>query len=170
MEALRQPIVWSGEGAKELKRQMRLIWRVRLEEEVRTGINGVGRVRTLYKRKAVKVVPVHEAHSAGIKPSGEEEWSERLVKNETAGGLDEGAFPGMLIHWFSAIDWGRRLTYSRIWKLNTGEHLNTNKEDVLLEMLFNTVAALAFDSAENGRFHDFIEPLQVIPPMQHKAW
>ena len=44
---------------------------------MRTRISGVGRVRTLYKRKAVKVVPVDEAHSVGIKPSEEEGLRER---------------------------------------------------------------------------------------------
>ena len=58
VEAMGQPIFWGRDGAKELKRQMRRVWRARLEEEVRTRISGVGRVRTLYKLKAVKVVPV----------------------------------------------------------------------------------------------------------------
>ena len=61
---------------------------------MRTRISGVGRVRTLYKRKAVKVVPVDEAHSAGIKPSGEEGWRERLIREEKERGLDGGAYPG----------------------------------------------------------------------------
>ena len=39
---------------------------------MRMRIGRVGRVRTLYKRKAVKVVLVDKAHSVGIKPSGEE--------------------------------------------------------------------------------------------------
>ena len=39
---------------------------------MRTRISGVSRVITLYKVKAVKVVLVDEAPSAGIKPSGEE--------------------------------------------------------------------------------------------------
>ena len=49
---------------------------------MRTRISGVGRVRMLYKHRAVKVVPVDEAHSAGIKPSGEKGCKERLIKEE----------------------------------------------------------------------------------------
>ena len=58
---------------------MRRVWRARLEEEVRTGISRVGRVRTLYKSKVVKVVPVDEEHIAGIKPSGEDGSSEESI-------------------------------------------------------------------------------------------
>ena len=53
-----------------------------MEEEARTRISRVGRVRTLSKRKAVKVVPADKAHSAGIKPSEEQGWRERLIKDE----------------------------------------------------------------------------------------
>ena len=137
---------------------------------MRTRISGIGRVRTLYKRKAVKVVPVDEAHSAGIKPSGEAGWRERLIKEEKERGLDGGAYPGVLIPKFSTIERGRRLTQARIRKLNIGEHLTTNERDLLLEMLFNREAAIAFDAAEKGRFHDFIEPPHVIPTVPHKAW
>ena len=97
VEVMGQPIFWGGEGAKELKRQMRRVWRARLEEEVRTRVTGVGRVTTLYKRKAVKVVLVDEAHSVGIKPSGEEGWRGRLIKEQKQRGLDGGAYRGVLI-------------------------------------------------------------------------
>ena len=49
VEAMGQPIFWGGEGAKELKRQMRRVWRARLEEEVRTRISGVGNIRTVIR-------------------------------------------------------------------------------------------------------------------------
>ena len=62
-----------------------------MKEEVRTRISGLSRVRTLYKRKEVEVVPVDEAHSAGIKPSGKEGWKERLIKEQKETELDGGA-------------------------------------------------------------------------------
>ena len=170
VDAIVQPIFGGWEGAKELKRQKRRVWRARLEEQVRTRISGVGRVRTLYKLKVVKVVPVDEAHNAGIKPSGEEGWREQLIKEEKERGLDEGAYPGVLIPKFSTIEQGRRLTQARIRKLDIGEHLTTNERDLLLEILFNRTAAIAFDSADKGRFHDFIEPPHMIPTVPHKAW
>ena len=97
VEAMGHPIFWGGEDAKELKLQMRLVLGARLEEEVRTTISGVGRVRTLYKHKVFKVVPVDDTHSAGIKLSGEEGWRERLIKEEKERGLNEGVYPGVLI-------------------------------------------------------------------------
>ena len=170
VEAMGQPIFWGGEGSKELKRQMRRVWRARLEGEVRKRISGVGRVRTLYKRKAVKVVPADEAHSAGIKLNGEEGWRERLITEEKERELDRGVYLGVLIPKFSTIERGRQLTQARIRKLNIGEHPTTNERDLLLQMLFNREAAIAFYSAERERFHDLIDPPQVIPTVPHKDW
>ena len=147
-----QPIFWGGEGAKELKRQMRRFWRARLEEEVRARISGVGRVRALYKRKAVKVVTVDEEHSAGIKLSKEEGWREKSIKEKKERGLDEEAYPGVLIPKFSTIERGKRLTQARIRKLNIGENLTTNERDLLLEMLFNQEAAIALTRRRKDDF------------------
>ena len=168
--AMGQPMFWCWAGAKDLKCPIRRVWRARLDEEVRTRISGTGRVRTLYKRKAVEVVPVDEAHSAGIKPSGEGEWREQLIKEEKERGLDAGAYPRVLIHKFLTIKRGSWLTQALIGKLNIWEHLNTNGRDLLLEMLFNQEAAIASHSAEIGQFHDFIEPPHVIPTVPNKAW
>ena len=137
---------------------------------MRTRISGVGRVSTQYKRKAVEVVPVDEAQPAGLNLNEEKGWREWLMKEEKEKELDGGAYPGVLILNFSTIERGRRLTQVRIRKLNIGEHLTTNERVLLLEMLFNREVAIAFDSAENGRFHDFIEAPQVIPTVPHKAW
>ena len=89
---------------------MRRVWRTWLEEGVKMRISGVGRVRTLYECKVVKVVPVDEAHSAGIKSTGEEGCRERLIKEEKERELDGGAYPGVRITKFSTIEQGRRLT------------------------------------------------------------
>ena len=54
------------------------------------------------------LVPVHEAHRAGIKPSGEDGWRDRLIKEEKERGLNGGAYPGVLIPKLSTIEWERR--------------------------------------------------------------
>ena len=149
---------------------MRRVWGARLEEEVRTRISGVGRVRMLYKPKGAKVVLVDEEHSAGIKPSEEEGRRDHLIKEEKERELDRGAYPGVLIPKFSTIERGRRLTQARVRKLNIAEHLTTNDRDLLLEMLFNREVAGAFQSEEKRRFHDLIEPPHVIPTVPHKVW
>ena len=110
-------------------------------------IRGVGRVRTLYKSKVVNVVPVDEVHSAGIKPSGEAGLIERLIKEEKERELDGGEYPRVLIPKILTIEQGRRSTQARIWKVNIGEHLTTNGQDLLLKMLFNREGGKAFDSA-----------------------
>ena len=142
---MRQPIFWGGEVANEVKCQMRGVWKVRLEEEVRTRISRVDRLRTLYRREAVKVVPVDEAHSAGIKQSGKEGWREQLIKEEKERELAGGSYLGVLIPKFSSIERGRQLTQAWIRKLNIGEHHTTNERDLLLEMLFNQEGAIPFE-------------------------
>ena len=163
-----QPNFKGGEGAKEFKRTVRQLWWERRKQEVRRRIGGgVGggeaKQRTLYKRKGVKVVPVDEAQEGGIKPVGEAGWREGLV------GL-KGRRKGVLIPKFSQIPRGERLTPARIEKLKIGEHLWHAEKRLLIEMLFNREAAIAFDSSEKGRFHDFIEPPHVILTIPHKAW
>ena len=170
LEPMGQPILSGVEGAKELKHQMRRVWRARLEEEVRTRISGVGRITTLYKRKAVKVVPVDEAQSAVFKVSGEKGWRDWLSNGEEERDLDRGEYLRVLISRFSTIEQRTRLTHLRIGKLNFGEYPTTNERDFLLEKLFDREAAIAFDSAEKGRFHDFIEPPPMIHTVPHMAW
>src|SRR5947209_17659533 len=51
-----------------------------------------------------------------------------------------------------------------------GKELRPAERELLTEMLFNREATIAFDLAEKGRFHDFIEPPHVIPTIPHKAW
>ena len=89
---------------------MRAVWRARLAKALRTRISGVGRVRALLKHKVVKVVPLDEGQSAGIRPSGEEGWREWLIQEEKETGLNGGAYLGVLITKFLTIERGRRLT------------------------------------------------------------
>ena len=136
---------------------------------MRTRIKGVGRVRTLYVGKAVKVVPVNEEHGAGIKQSREERWSEWFIKEENERGSDGEAYLGVLIPNLSTFQRERRLTQAGIRKPNIGQHLTTNERDPSLEMPFDRETAIAFDSAEKGRFYDFIEPPHMIPTVPQRA-
>ena len=54
--------------------------------------------------------------------------------------------------------------------MNFGDGLWPAEKDLLLEMLFNREAAIAFDSSEKGRIHDDIEPPHSIPTVPHTAW
>src|SRR5205807_5962610 len=84
--------------------------------------------------------------------------------------LDAGKYAGILVPKFATIKRGERLTPERLAKLEMGEELRPAERKLLTEMLFNREAAIAFDSAEKGRFDDFIEPPHVIPMIPHKAW
>ena len=70
----------------------------------------------------------------------------------------------------SAIEGSRWLTLAQIHKLNIRKHLTTNQWELLLEILFNREVAIAFDSAEKGSFHNFIQQPHVIPIVLHMAW
>src|SRR5205085_1829997 len=148
------------------------IWQARKEEEVRDrlGSKRGGNIRTLYKRKGVKVVPVDEGHAAGEKPAWEAGWRDRLLAEEKERRLDVGKYAGILVPKFSTIKRGEQLTPERLPKLEMGKELRPAERELLTEMLFNREATIAFDSAEKGRFHDFIEPPYVIPRIPHKAW
>ena len=92
------------------------------------------------------------------------------MSEEKARQLDTGKYAGILVPKFSTIKRGERLTPERLAKLEMGKELRPAERKLLKEMLFNREAAIAFDSAEKGRFHDFIEPPHVIPTIPHKAW
>ena len=100
------PIFPGGNVAEELKCLMRQVCRASLKELVRTRFRGVGRVRTLNKRKAVKGVLVDKAHSTRIELSGEVGRREQLIKEEKETGLDRGAYPGVLIPGFQLSSGG----------------------------------------------------------------
>jgi hypothetical protein len=58
----------------------------------------------------------------------------------------------------------------RVERLELGKDLRPAEKKLLMEMLYNWEAAIAFDSSKKGHFHDFIEPPHVIPMISHKAW
>ena len=58
---------------------------------------------------------------------------------------------------------GQRLTPERLKKLKIGEDITDVEKEILLKVLFNREARIAFDFSEKGYFKPEIEPLQVIP-------
>ena len=59
---------------------------------------------------------------------------------------------------------------NRIARMRIGTDLWREERELLMEVLFNREAAIAFDSSEKGRFHNNIEPPHVIPTVPHKPW
>ena len=62
------------------------------------------------------------------------------------------------------------LTPEWVEKLKIGEEITLAKIEVLVEVLFNLEAGIAFDFFEKGSFRPEIEPPHVIPTVDHTPW
>ena len=121
----------------------------------------------MYKRKGQKVVPQDVGYEKEEMPAGDANWRQKRIEKEV---YRQGRYDNYLIPKFSSIPRGERLRPRRIAKMNFGEGLWPVEKKLLLEMLFNREAAIAFDSSEKGRIHDDIEPPHSIPTVPHTAW
>ena len=82
-EAKGQPLCWSGEGSRVVKRELRRSWMRRREPVMQARVSSlVPGVNTLYKRKGVKVVPVDTNHKKGERPAGDPDWREKVLQHE----------------------------------------------------------------------------------------
>jgi hypothetical protein len=100
------------------------------------------RVSTAYKTKDKKVRPVDSRESDGSRPGGVTDWMERSKATDVKHPL--GPYNKWLVQKFSGIQRGERLTTERIKALTIGSGLTIQERDILLEMLYNREAALAF--------------------------
>src|SRR5205807_9995866 len=103
------------------------------------------------KKKGVKVVPQDIGYGKGEMPAGDSSWREKRIQKER---YQPGRYDGYLIPKFSSIRSGERLRAGRIMKMKIGEELWPAERDLLMEMLYNREAAIAFDSSEKGRISD----------------
>ena len=140
---------------------------VSVKEDESLSLNSYGEINTLYKRKKDKVKPVNRPHKAGLKPEGVENWKEQIAVYKSDNSNKSGSQYPWLIPKFSNIERGRRLTPERIEKLKIGESLTSEERIVLLEVLFNREAGIAFDFTEKGYFKPEVEPPHAIPTIQH---
>ena len=141
-----------------------------VKEDESLSLNSYGEINTLYKRKKDKVKPVNRPHKEGLKPEGVENWKEQITVYKSDDSNKSGSQYPWLIPKFSNIERGRRLTPERIEKLKIGESLTSEERIVLLEVLFNREAGIAFDFTEKGYFKPEVEPPHAIPTIQHDPW
>ena len=124
----------------------------------------------MYKRKKDKVKPVNRPHKEGLKPEEVENWKEQIAVYKSDDSNKSGSQYPWLIPKFSNIERGQRLNPKRIEKLKIGESLTSEERIVLLEVLFNREAGIAFDFTEKGYFKREVEPPHAIPTIQHDPW
>jgi hypothetical protein len=70
----------------------------------------LGELRTLYKWKEKKVLPVDQGYASGERPRGDDGWRERRLRSEVY--KSAGQFEGYIIPKFSGIVRGMRLMLS----------------------------------------------------------
>jgi len=121
---------------------------------------------TLNKWKKDKILPANQPHTGGLKPGGDEDWKIKLVGNPSPINIK---YP-WLIPKFSNIPRGTRLTAERIAGLKIGMGITNQEREVLIEVLYNREAGIAFDFMEKGVFKPEVEPPHIIPTIQHEPW
>jgi len=121
---------------------------------------------TLYKRKKDKILPANQPHAGGLKPGGEKDWKIKLVRNPSPVNIK---YP-WLIPKFSNIPRGLRLTAERIAGLKIGTGITNQEREVLMEVLYNREAGIAFDFTEKGVFKPEVESPHIILTIQCEPW
>src|ERR1700712_3039004 len=129
-------------------------------------------MRTLYKKKADKGLPVNSSSSDGSIPGGLSDWRERAIMREAERGV--GAQRYKYDQWLrprlATFERGQRLTQERLSVIIVGDILTSEEKDVLEEILFNREGALAWDFPEIGQVSAEVSPPQVIRTIPHEAW
>lgn len=128
------------------------------------------RVRTMYKRKADKILPVNSSVSDGSKPGGVSNWRERAIAREEKSPLQPNRYPQWLRPRQALFAVGARLTPERAERMKIGDELTPQERDVFLEMLYNREGALAWAFNEIGKISEDIAEPQVIRTVPHEAW
>ena len=121
---------------------------VSVKEDESLSLNWYGEIYTLYKRKKDKVKSVNRLHKEGLKPERVENWKKQIAVDKGDDSNKSSSQYPWLIPKFSNIERGRQLTPERIEKLQIGESLTSEETIVLLEVLFNREAGIAFNFME----------------------
>ena len=156
-----------GELESKIKRWMCV------EEKAKVGaIDVFADLRTLgalipvsiaYKRKKDKIRPLDQP-TDGEGTGGDPLFLEKCEKQEALERrhTQKGPFDVWITPKFSTIPQGSRLTEERIADLDIGAELWPREKELLMALLFNREAAIAFDWQEKGRIREEIEPPHVI--------
>lgn len=129
------------------------------------------KTNTMYKPKGKKVHPRDDVPSDGTVPDGDPYWKEKKWEKLKHLVQDAGEFSQWITGKFSDIAKGERLYGERLAKLlDQVKHLTEKERELLLAILYNREAALAWEFAECGRVSPDVAPPQEIKVVEHKAW
>ena len=139
--------------------------------------NGIGepiQVNTVYKPKAKKIRPVDFGGPSIEAPDAKVdwEWYEKHQKKYPYLPKDERnqEFDEFLIPRFDTRPEGFRLTPERIDELNISSMLSNEERRLMIQMLLNREAVIAFGYEHIRRINHDICPPVVIQTIPHKAW
>ena len=120
-------------------------------------------VSTAYKRKKDKIRPL-DIPTNGEDTGGDPHFLEKCEKREKKEGrhTPKGPFDMWITPKFSDIPHGSRLTQERMAEMDIGVELWPQEKELLLALMFNREAAIAFDWQEKGRIREEIEPPHII--------
>jgi hypothetical protein len=97
---------------------------------------------------------------------GREDWKDQEEKLHS-NSQQKGNYDLWLTPKFSTIARGARLTQERVERMIVGD---SQEKNLMLEMLYNREAALAWDFNEIGCVKDSVAPSQEIRTVPHKVW
>ena len=120
-------------------------------------------VCTAYKRKKDKVRPLDQP-TDGEGTGGDLHFLENCEKRENNKGrhTPENPFDEWITPKLSDIPHGSRITKERITEIDIGADLWAREKELLLTLLFNREATIAFDWQEKGWICEEMEPPHVI--------
>ena len=164
-----------GELERKMKRwicvEKALVGAIDVFSDLRT-LGALVPVSTAYKRKKDKVRPLDQPTN-GEGTGGDLFFLEKCEKQEKLEGrhTPKEPFDVWITPKFSNIPHGSRLTEERIAELDIGAEVWPREKDLLMTLLFNREAAIAFDWQEKARIREEIEPPHVIRIRpEHVPW
>jgi hypothetical protein len=127
---------------------------------------------TMRKTVANKVKPVDFAPSDGSTPDGDSLWREKALTSAQTKMVFGSEWDDLVVPRFTEMAQGSRLTEPRLTALlKTVEgSLSDQEKGMLIQVLFNREAALAWDFSECGRIRHEVVPPQAIRTIPHAAW
>jgi len=126
-------------------------------------------VRTAYKRKAERSLPVDEVDRVGLPPGGKKDWYERSKTRDTPQ-EQVGEFQDLLLPRICNLVRESRVTPKRVAAMSVGEGLLPRERQFLIEMFINRKGSFTFDWTECGKIHEDVSPPIEIKTIPHKAW
>ena len=101
-------------------------------------------VRTAYKRKAERSLPVDEVDGVGLPPRGKKDWYERSKTRDTPQ-EQVGEFQDLLLPRIYNLVRESKVTLKRVAVMSVGEGLLLKERQFLIEIFINRERSFTFD-------------------------